>query len=670
MLEQEKKEQQAQSPNDTNITPNDLDKKLEELWLIEESVFSFADWKISESDSDSDIDEKYKKWLEKAKTLKEKIALVEWLIVEFRSQFWVNGLFETQKNSKYATEESKNLLVEWKNKVVELIKKYPNYKDWIIQYIQNDFDYINNLVLFYEKDYDKTKNKEIIDTIPKLWQSHYEYTIKSKINDLSQTLLFFEQGNIWWDKWFKYAVDKWIPLYWIADKIKNISNLNFCKNENHWINTLDFTTIDIENLKKIDILSKNPSDYIKLVDFIDTLNLENKNLLLKQIKIKEVYTNIKMELSCINPDLFKEDGKQVLIYLSNIKNKDVNYKLQDFIVKFLSWADKLNYYSNFLNTEVDNLSKYLSTSDRFYLLKILIYFNINLTSESNNSDLISQNKKKIKFIEEENTININKNINDVIQKGDPEELQKYASLNLIKKSEWWVYLPTGQITDENISWLNFDLNKKTQQIRTEPAEKPLVSKEKQKGIKDSFSKMWLNVQVSDDWKLLWNNWEKQFSQKIQNGKIEVWANEELVYTTSLWYKFEFNQDLLWLQKLSDITERFNYLNKIWLGYFGEKFKNMLALIPIYLPNQWLNLSINEKTWDFLSNYELFNIIIPIFQNIWFIEAGQNIDYLLPQEVTDMQMMSRVSKIENWGAFIDGKFDAKLFWELLQSKNKV
>jgi len=63
-------------------------------------------------------------------------------------------------------------------------------------------------------------------------------------------------------------------------------------------------------------------------------------------------------------------------------------------------------------------------------------------------------------------------------------------------------------------------------------------------------------------------------------------------------------------------------------------------------------------------------LIPVFQSIWFIEIEQNIDYLLPQEITDLQMMTRIWNLENWSAFIDGKFDNKLFWELLQSKNKV
>jgi hypothetical protein len=482
------------------------------------------------------------------------------------------------------------------------------------------------------------------------------------INDKSKFLSYYFKCGYQWSEW-----KEWI------NKVFNIINSSSVTNGVLW---------NLNDEKLADIVSIWAQEIQKLQDLYAKWNIKNlisflDNDILPELRektlnipnIKDIYISDKRGLLNQNSkdNLLKEEIQNlpddVILLLSQIKDKNISKE----ILEFFKWIkDKSDYIKihNFINNDWMNslLNKTSNIVERISILNIFSsYIEYKLSWDV--TDIFARENflSVIESLKQKTNIEIKDWIEKLKEKyQDNPEMQLKISNFENSKEKPISFLATYY------EWNN----EKTQQIRTEPAEKPLVSKEEQKGIKDSFSKMWLNVQVSDDWKLLWNNWEKQFSQKNQNGKIEVWANEELVYTTSLWYKFEFNQDLLWLQKLSDITERFNYLNKIWLGYFGEKFKNMLALIPIYLPNQWLNLSINEKTWDFLSNYELFNIIIPIFQNIWFIEAGQNIDYLLPQEVTDMQMMSRVSKIENWGAFIDGKFDAKLFWELLKSKNKV
>lgn len=671
MAEQEIKEQQLpQSPNDTNITQNDLDQKLEELWLIEESVFSFADWKISAINWDSDIDKEYKKWLEKAETLKEKIDLVEWLIVEFRSQFWVNQLFETQKNSKYTTEESKNFLVEWQNKVNEILKQFPHMKDVILSFLQHNFDRNNFYVSFYEKEYKETGNKENIDLITEILKNNYENFSKMFVWDLSIYLKEIDKNTYINDKskflsyyfkcWYQWSEWKeWINKVFIIINSSSVTNGVLWNLNDEKL--ADIVSIWLEEIKKLQDLYEK-WNIKNLISFLDNdISPELREKILKIPNIKDIYISDKRGLLNQNSkdNLSKEEIQNlpddVILLLSQIKDKNISKE----ILEFFKWIKDSSDYSkiiDFINNDKNGMNSLLNKTsnivERIYILNI---FSNYIDKKLPTNIFVTEH---FAWVKDELIKSWVKELKEKYQ--DNPEMQLKISNFENSKEKPISFLATYY------EWNN----EKTQQIHPQPAEKPLVSKEKQKGIKDSFSKMWLNVQVSDDWKLLWNNWEKQFSQKIQNWKIEVWANEELVYTTSLWYKFEFNQDLLWVQKLSDITERFNYLNKIWLWYFGEKFKNMLALIPIYLPNQALNLSINEKTWDFLSNYELFNIIIPIFQNIWFIEAGQNIDYLLPQKITDMQMMARVSKIENWGAFIDGKFDAKLFWELLQSKNKV
>jgi hypothetical protein len=171
--------------------------------------------------------------------------------------------------------------------------------------------------------------------------------------------------------------------------------------------------------------------------------------------------------------------------------------------------------------------------------------------------------------------------------------------------------------------------------------------------------------------MVWKNWEEKFSTKIENWEIEVWWNDKLIYTTSLWYKFELENNDLGSDKILEITETFSYLNKIWLWYFWNNFKSMLESIKNYLPRETSYLSIDEKSWNFLSMTELYWIVIPIFKNLWFIDNSQNLDYLAPDEITDTVMSYRLTKIPWWESFQKWKpFNEVIFWEMLQKITKV
>jgi hypothetical protein len=165
-----------------------------------------------------------------------------------------------------------------------------------------------------------------------------------------------------------------------------------------------------------------------------------------------------------------------------------------------------------------------------------------------------------------------------------------------------------------------------------------------------------------------SNWTETIQQKIgKDGHIEINADGKMVLVSSFWYRMEYENNWVWIEQSLETIKTFQYLKRIWLWYFGDNLKPMLEQMKQYLPNQTGYLSIDEKSWNFLNIQELNLIVIPVFQNIWFITKNQNLDYLFPEEITDTTMAERVKNtpFEQWKNFNNAEYQ-----KLLQKHNTV
>lgn len=617
--------------------------------------------------------------------------------------------FEEKQKLPYLSKEINDKLDKLKDKIQKLFQKYPDFKKGIIKFVEEELDYTDYILSYYEKTEllsQEEKKEVIIQVLNGSLESHF-YSIWEMENAIK-----YIQSNTYIDNKSQFLNDLLIhtpkTIYDLWEKMDAISQLSFYHKEEWYeyssknyctvedIYLFNLLELNINKLQKLDSYIKNWDDKGFMNCINDLFSIEERNNLLRYPEIRNKYIELRRWDLNIPKDTISDD---IIMHLSKLKDKNIVVEFQKFISVFFNTPekDKKNkILSEFINIELWSIlekSKYLS--DNYKIIEIVenLITNESLNIQEWTSEYEEMEKlyntvddkiTKIKKDTENYITKIKKNIENYITKQKHlnskeymesvkilQEISKIKNVSDVKNSD--LYKLTLLLEDASAKEESWEVTKTTNSTESikEGKEFAKISESKRKEMQQKIDILWLNAKVNDDWKIVWKNWEEKFSQKIQNWKIEVWADNKMIYTTSLWYKFEFENNEIWSMKIVEITEKFNYLNKIWLWYFGENFKKMLELIPVYLPNAGLNLSINEKSWNFLSNDELFLIIIPIFQNIWFLEKknfSQNISEV--QETTDLQMMTRIFKIKNWSAFIDWKFDAKIFWELLQSKNKV
>lgn len=151
MSEVELQEHQGKAMEQTTV-PDEvrLDNKLKELWALEKEIFS-GDGIVDGQSSDTAIDESYKEGLQQAKTIQQKIDFIESLVLEFQYERKLQELFQKQEKSSYISQEGSKDLQEGKDKVQELFQKYPHFKESIVKYMAEKFDYADYFVQFYEQ---------------------------------------------------------------------------------------------------------------------------------------------------------------------------------------------------------------------------------------------------------------------------------------------------------------------------------------------------------------------------------------------------------------------------------------------------------------------------------------------------------------------------------------
>jgi len=64
--------------------------------------------------------------------------------------------FSVYKKSKYLDEEGRQNINKIQKETQKLLKNYPEYKESIIYYIKDNFDLLDFIINFYQKEYKKT----------------------------------------------------------------------------------------------------------------------------------------------------------------------------------------------------------------------------------------------------------------------------------------------------------------------------------------------------------------------------------------------------------------------------------------------------------------------------------------------------------------------------------
>lgn len=167
--------------------------------------------------------------------------------------------------------------------------------------------------------------------------------------------------------------------------------------------------------------------------------------------------------------------------------------------------------------------------------------------------------------------------------------------------------------------------------------------------------------IDENWRLrlrnnilLWNNW-----------RIEVSENWELIFVSSLWFDFKFDNDLnISADKLFDTITKLEFFDKLWLAILWEDFKTIYESMK--LTWKFDNLSINPDKWEFLNTIQ-----------IWQLLSGLNKMWLTTQ--TSYDTLSSVQKVPentfiNWVLpDVNQKAWQKLFnssWKIVVDRKDV
>lgn len=731
------------------VSADMLEVKMTELSMIEEELFS-SDGKISADHKDSIIDEKYAKEIKKATDLKTKIEIVEWLIIDFRKNMGINAMIKEASLSKYSSVEEKKILSEINRKMEHLLKQYPNSKNQLVKFMECELKNSNFYVNFYENTGNKEDKNVIpkvlqghyqtilSDSIPSLEKLLKSIEKNNFITDNESFLNYLIEDNdykkLWWDidiklsQIFQYEIFK----EWFCD---NESSPNF--KDTFWYGTIvRFMGKWDGEMKKINDMYINPNKHTKLVQYIDRSSQEIKDWLLASKKVKDIYIAAKKTevIDIRDVTTLGKLSDEVILKLSNISDQTLKLTVFNMMKEILKSSNRDgNKWETFLNSlnlqtnssqqsfDINNfisdgwmLDKLIDTqTDPKKKIQIAQIFQIFIEKEFNQStigdgDIWNKMETKTKHLQEQILLTLEQSITNLKQKykDNPQVLLEIDNYGQVKDKETWEIEKKMHLLDKYQ-----DFNTHSQSARPEPLEKtqsPILRKEEIQHAQDALNRNGLGKNRTIDaetGKIVSKDWLEKKQLAIQNGEeipkddtstiidkigrrwqIEFWHNHEMIFTSSLGYTFNLDNDIYWVQKALDINDTFDYLDKIWLWYFGDNLANMAETIKTVFWNEFANVSLGESS--FLKPEKTRNFI-DMFKKIWFINENQSIERHNATAIHDMEMTWRLKwlDVKNksvwtpwWNAFSKGtSYDSMNFrrfvtgirdnW-LVQNSNKV
>lgn len=568
------------------------------------------------------------------------LSYIEKLINDNKEDWWV-WVWNSEIDKDYLESKDRFTDINWKISFVQsLIEEYSNlhlnrlniwtkeisekYRSITIKYPNLEWEILG----FLNKE-ECGNPKEILEILNNLEWLLWEMAKSNQKNTneiyISQFLEFYDESSF---------TDNWKITVW--EKYKKIKESWFIEESLVSLYPI-LLSIPIEKLEKLKSITNNK-------------NIENLNDLEKKSFIDFLESDLQTTKSYFKnfDDFSKENFYK--------ENKDINKFPESLMIPFLdlnkedqdTFKNLLTDFEEISNKTPDikekfileNISK-IKTNNILELQKIWAIFYI-FNNEINNNDDVSK-LKNISLIKK----TIEKNQNELLKWYTEEQQEKL--LNIL--NSW-----SNDIDSINAKLALFDnqVNSNWNYNQQSPTEKPA----KTEIVKEISPKLKTIADKIEWWEKLVNflkneNENKNEKQSINiwlDWKVQVWKDDNLYYTNSLWYKFEFNKDNSWLDKMFDTIDKMDYFLKIWLWYFKDNFKNMVDTIKDIVPSV-SSISIDEKEWNFLDNIETEKIL-NIFKSIWII-ADFDVNNTKPNIVKDIEMDEKMKKInENWNVFYD------------------
>lgn len=673
------------------VSQTTLNTKLEELKALERRLFAW-DGELWWKSSDTLIDKKFSAEYNGLLDLGKKIEIISSMLDYFSNWNVLYELFSSQKKQEANNDFTKTILSNCEKEISKLTLANPWAKDAIIYFVSDKFAELNELVKYFKKE--KILNEDILNNSYSEFQEKlfliewYISDIKkcSEIKDKDAFLKYYLKNWFWneWSKWLFYKLNELFQIKFIKEWFSDDETAsNYSETFWYWSLVL-FMKSDVNLLKKLDdlLLNNKEAEIISLIEWnFSPIEVQqifwNKKIsdIYLKAKRKEVWLTIQYWKGKLSDELILESWK---IKDSKVRTK-ILLDLADLVKNFTT--EKL---SNFLNENgllKNILSQNISENDKIIVLWLVEKFiaenitanctNDEKYNELNNAIFQKSNdfyKLKSKIIDEKALTFLAR-----LSPNDRMSLERDFLLDPSSKERYvlWVHNSIGQAIRE--------LDKIPKQNIQENAQKSLKKFD-----------LWEKYTIDDKWKIVTKEYQQKINEAIAkwetppkmnektniekigfNWSIEFWIGGEIIYTSSLWYKFDCENNFTWFEKAINISERFDYLHKIWIWYFWKDFRSMIDCIEKALPKQALWINISEGRWDFLGNFEL-DSLLQIFKNVWIISIDQNTDYFMPDIMSETDMNKRLVDLwKEWMNFYNnGVFNRDLFIKLLQTKNEV
>lgn len=672
--------------DDLNKKVIELSKIEKELFWWDGKVSSFfSNYEDSIESNDTEIDKKFKESIKDWQDIKTKIDIVTSLVLEFSSKqydYHKTSKYADEKTSKLI-DEFKDKINNFKkqepyNQYTEVINMYVlndiNNLDWAIKiYESHKYD---DLTLMLNTSYENLI-WESLNTLK--WVIDYVHNNK-KINwiDWKKSFLinYFQNslGNV-----TKYIyIDKIMSLdiyntkeyeYWETTDNLNDDNylIDFLEiSSSHWdnINELYLEWLKeswLSSLSKENLNILNDSTithFQKLVDYIDkNFTIFEKRKVLKMWLIDEIYMSYKKNNLCIiNAQDIPND---FLLDLSEISQPLLSQKTENLLWKYYLLEKNKSNNDNYIKEKTDlltNFSDYYFTSnkdiniqDKLVMYKIWKKISWSFLSElllkSNNLDSI---KGVVNLLEDSKNKmdNLLNNDKKEIVKKVYERVEKWIKNNSINQEQMIILKEQWIIRDKSVWEIEiiqykddkFDnilqvhlnpsfftdtqsLQEKTQMTRPSSPEAP--SETRLNKAQQAMNKLWFDVKVSQDGSFIWQNWETTFKQTIWNRTFEIWNDGKIFIQWAFWYNFKYENNIDWVEKYLEIADEIEYVDHMWLGHFGDSFKEMVSILNQYSQHTWLRqINIDDgniNSTNFINQIELDNIS-KAFNKIWFLDT--------------------------------------------------
>ncbi len=693
-----------------------LDNKLKELGNLEKQIFS-GDGIIAWESDDTSIDTSYKKGIEQAKTIQQKIDFIESLVFEFQNERKLQELFQKKQELPYSSKDTDDKLHEWKNKIQQLFQKYPDFKQSITKFVEEKFHYTDYFLSYYEEtefSSQEEKEKIMMQVLNGMLESTFYW-----IWDIEKAIKYV-QSNTSIDDKNQFLIDllMWTPeaLYNLWEKMDAISQLSFYHKKEWYkyaprlsstaedIHLFSLLKLDTNKLQKLDSYIKNGDDKGFMNSINDLFSTQERSNLLWYPEIKNKYIEVQRWDLNLPKDTVSDD---IIISLSQLKDKSVITQFQKLITDFFNEPNrdiKNSILSQFIHIELWNIvknSRYLS--DNYKIIQI-----VNDLVTDGASSLWEWTPEYKKMEQLYNTVNDKitqiktynqKKVSDYITEQiwylrsekdmqSVDVLQKISKIDKKEKSysedrAWFISDcdSTDPILSKLILLEDASAKKASWEVMKipNPAQSPEGVKNTAKipEMQKSLSRLWLNVKVWENGNVIWANWETQFTQKVWNRTFEVKDDGNIFIQWAFWYNFRYENNLNGIEQYLEIADQIQYLDDMWLWHFWENFKEMVSVLNLYTSYtglRYINIDDTKmNSTNFINQVELTNIS-KAFYKIWFL-SSENFSYGFKNGEMQKTEFTHImqTRFEGRNFLKWGNFDREIFKQIITEidwKNKV